>query len=475
MRFLSSLPSLAQSKFPLTLAAFSSLLFGCATSPSSQVDSIDVPAPEYWVSESQKAEVDMQKWLSDFNDPVLESIIKEALENNYNLDVAAARLEQARASAMQAGIDIFPQVTLNSSASRALRNNSSGLRITDSKSDSFAINARVSWELDVWGKVRNTKEAGIASWEAANEDFRSARLSLAARTAQLWYSSVEAQLLLDLTKETLGTYEEALQTVEANFKRGVARALDVRLLRANVASAMSSYEQRLRRRDASVRSIEILLGRYPANELEIATNLPELAESIPAGLPSEILWRRPDLVAAERNLAASLMRKKVAVKSNYPTFSLTGSGGTSTSDLSDILNDDFKVWNLALNLAQPIFPSSRLKNGVIRARAVYEQNIASYANAVLVAFKEVEDSLNEQVSYKREFDAQAVAQEQSMAAVELAWSEYRKGLTGITTLLDSERRSISSQISFIQVANSRVQSRIALYLALGGGFELPQE
>lgn len=475
MRFFSSLPSPPQICYPISLAALASLLFGCATSPTSQVESIDVPTPESWVSESEGTEVNMQTWLSDFNDPVLGSIIKEALENNYNLDVAASRLEQARASAMQAGVAVFPQVTLNSSASRSLRNNSSGVRITESKSDSFGINARVSWELDIWGKVRNAKEAGMASWESANEDYRSARLSLAARTAQLWYNAVETQLLLDLTKRTLGTYEEALMTVEANFKRGVARALDVRLLRANVASAKSSYEQRLRRRDASVRAIEILLGRYPSNELKIATELPLIAESVPAGLPTDILWRRPDLVAAERDLAASLMRKKVAVKSNYPTFSLTGSGGTSTREFSDILNEDFKVWNLALNLAQPIFPSSRLKNGVIRAKAVYEQNLASYANSVLVAFKEVEDSLNEQVSYKREFEAQSMAQEQSMAAVELAWSEYRKGLTGITTLLDSERRSISSQISFIQVANDRVQSRIALYLALGGGFELPKE
>ncbi|MCH6257754.1 efflux transporter outer membrane subunit [Puniceicoccaceae bacterium K14] len=469
MRFV--FPFLNDSKNVCVLAGLGAiaLLAGCATSPQNQSSSVDVDAPLAWQSEAITGEVDTNSWLADLSDMTLDSLIKEALENNYDLKASAAALEQARGAAIQAGIGVYPQVTLNPSGSRTYNGTS------DTHSDSFGLRARVSWELDLWGRVRNERQAGIADWEASVEDYRAARLSLAASTASLWYDSVEAQLLLNLAKQTLDAFERNLEVVEDNFRRGVAEALDVRLIRANVASARSSYEQRLRSRDARVRSIEILLGRYPSNELGIATELPEIKEEVPAGLPSEILWRRPDLASAERDLAADLMRKKMAFKSNLPTFSLTGSAGTSSSEFSDLLDEQFKVWNLALDLTQPLFPTSRLKGGVVRARGVYEASLARYADAILVAFKEVEDALNEQSSYKRDYEAQRIAQEESIAATELAWSNYKRGLSDITTVLDAERRSLSSQSSFIEVANERIQSRIDLYLALGGGFEFPSE
>ncbi len=447
------------------------ILVSCVNAPKSRVSLLPIEAPENWKTPIPSGAFQSQNWIPDFNDPQLEAIINEALEHNYNLQAAEARLAAATAGSVAAGSSIWPSINLSGNQNKSRRSAASGIQQTP-VSETFGVNARFNWEVDLWGKVRNGYKGDLADIQASQSDYYASRLSIAARVAKAWYAAIEANQQLDLARRTLEAFEQSKQIVEDNFKRGIARALDVRLIRANVASNRSSLEQRLRQRDAAIRNLETLLGRYPSNELNVAKELPNLNGEIPAGLPSELLLRRPDLLAAERRLAGAEQRKAESGKARFPSFSITANRGTSTREFDEILElSDRRVWSQVFNLTQPFFQGRRLQANYKRSIANYELALANYGNLALTAFREVEDALMEQSSFESDYESQKIATDESIAAEELAWEEYGRGLATITTVLDSVRRSISAQRSLIQVSNQRLQSRIDLYLALGGGFD----
>ncbi len=449
----------------------STLIAGCVSPPQSKVSKLAVETPGQWSTPSDSGDFVPQSWTADFSDPQLEAIIREALRHNFNLQAAEARLAAASATAISNGSGIWPSLNLSGNQNKSRRSAASGIQQT-AVNETFGLNARFNWEIDLWGKVRNGYKGDLADLQAAEADYYASRLSIAGRVAQAWYSAIEANQQLDLAERTLEAFEQSQQVVEDNFKRGIARALDVRLIRANVASNRSTYQQRLRQRDSAIRLLETLLGRYPARELEVASELPSLNGSVPAGLPSDLILRRPDVLAAERRLAASEQRKFESSKSRIPSFNITANRGTSSREFDEIFDlMDNRVWSQVFNLTQPLFQGRRLAANYKRSVANYEQSVANFGNTVLMAFREVENALTAQVSYESDYEAQRVAAEESIAAEELAWEEYGRGLANITTVLDAVRRSINAQRSLIQVSNQRLQSRIDLYLALGGGFD----
>ena len=456
-----------------TTALAGVILSGCVSSPSSRSERLEVEVPGQWAAGGVAQEAFApQDWARDFGDAKLEAIIAEALELNFDLKVAVARLDAATAGFVSAGSDIWPTVTLSGSGSKARRSGASGIQQTLT-SETYGLNGRLAWEIDLWGKVRNGYRGDLADAEAAIADYEAARLSIAGRVAKAWYAAIEAIQLLELEQRSLEALLSSAQIVEENFASGIARALDVRLVRANVASSQSTLEQRRRARDQAVRTLETLLGRYPANELAVAADLPTIRRALPAGLPSELLLRRPDVVAAERRLAAAEQRKFEASKARLPSIDLALSRGTSANTVGDALElVESRIWTQSLTIAQTLFQGRRLAADARRAKALYEQNVAAYAQTVLGAFREVENAIGAQDSYEIDYDAQVVAAAESIEAEKLAWEEYGRGLSDITTALDAVRRSITAQRSLIQVSNQRLQSRVDLYLALGGGFEI---
>lgn len=454
------------------LALFALGLSACVSSPDSRLASLEAEVPVSWSEAWGGGETfESAGWTDDFGDPRLQAIIAESLEFNYDLRVAGARLDASLAGTTANRSDIWPTLNLSGSGNKSRRSSASGVSQT-AYNESYGLNARFSWEIDLWGKLRNGYRAELADAEAAIADYEAARLSIAARVAKAWYAAVEANQQYELELRILDALSESSRIVEENFASGIARALDVRLIRANLASSKSSLEQRRRSRDAAIRNLETLLGRYPKNEIDVVSTFPELSEGIPAGLPSELLLRRPDIIAAERRLAAAEQRRFESSKARLPSIDLNLSRGTSVGELSDIFEIvEERIWSQSLGVAQTLFQGGRLKANYRRSRAQYEQNLASYAQTVLTAFREVENALSYQDSYAIDYEALKVAAFESVEAEKLAWDEYSSGLTDITTVLDSVRRSISAQRSYIQVANQRIQSRIDLYLALGGGFE----
>ena len=447
---------------------------GCASPPADQSALSDVPAPAVFTARAETSEFRQSGWLNDFKDTQLNLLVAEALANNHDLRAAAARLASAQASRRITDSLRYPTVNATAGASRRnLHVEQPDGDLDERKLDSFDLGLNLIWELDLWGKLKNRTQAAMADFEAETALYRSAELSLAANTVKSWYRTVEAELLVALAEDTLRVFEANLAVVEGSFKRGLPdRALDVRLTRANVEAARGTVELRRRVRDAEGRALETLLGRYPADEILITTNLPVLTLDVPPGLPSELLRRRPDIVAAERRLAASLERVKVAKKDLLPTISLTAGAGTSSSDLRDLLDVERILWNVAGNLTQPVFQGGRLVAGIDLEDASSRERLALFSATILNAFLEVETFLAAESFLRGEELALRQAAAESIAAEDLAWQQYQRGLVDIITVLESQRRSFNARSSLINVVNARLQNRINLYLALGGDFGL---
>ena len=402
-----------------------------------------------------------------------------ALEHNYDLKAAGARLAQAQAQARVAGAPLWPQLSATGTGSRR-KQNFVGFPIPGQEgqvltSTSFGVNLNASWEVDLWGRLRAGAQAALADAAAAAADFHAARLSLAAQTARAYFAAVEAGRQVELARATVANYRLSAEQIEDRYRRGLRSSLDVRLGRSSLAAAEATLAQRRQQRDAVLRQLELLLGRYPSARIEVGDELPAIGGPVPAGLPADLVGRRPDLVAAERRLAAADRRLAQSQRALLPSISLTGSAGRSSSALSDLLNGDFSVWNLVGNIAQPLLQGGRLRAGVDQAAAAAEQALYNYAQSALRAYGEVEAALHAEGFLADQERALATAAEEAVAARALAEERYARGLAGLIALLESQRRAFDAESRLLAVRRQRLDTRIDLHLALGGGFTLASQ
>ena len=445
----------------ISVCALTALLAGCVQAPPEPEEVLQVPVPGQWSDDAAGGGA-LQDWVADLDDPRLRALIEEALGNNFGLQAGLARFEQAAALARIEGSARYPSVTVLGDAVR--RDNNGPFDPTNN----FSLLGNVNWEIDIWGKVRAQARAAGADLEAAEEVYRGARLSLAVGVAQAWYTAVNQHNQALLAKETLDSFEANLTTVEERFQRGLSPALDLRLPRANVANARSNYHLQRRLTDAAVRRLEVLLGRSPSGTLELMDALPDLGAPVPAGLPSDLLLRRPDLVAAERTVYAAGLRLRESKLSLLPSIDLTGRLGRSSSELDDLLDSSFDIWSLAGGLTAPIFQGGRLRANVDRSEAQLAQAIANYQDTALTAFREVESALVSETLLLEQVAAVELSAEESTGAQQLAEERYQRGLVDIVTVLESQRRAFNARSSLLSIKNQILQNRLSLYLALGG-------
>jgi NodT family efflux transporter outer membrane factor (OMF) lipoprotein len=274
-----------------------------------------------------------------------------------------------------------------------------------------------------------------------------------------------------LAKFTVSTHETTVARVRARFEQGVLSSLDVRLARANLAGAKAQVADLETVASKTIRQLEILLGQFPANKLAVPAELPQVPSAIPSGVPAQILSRRPDLVAAEQRLFATGASLTQAEASLYPQISLTGSGGTSTSELSGLLSGDSVVWGVAANLTQPVFQGGRLRANVRLQKANLRAAEVSFRSTMLKAMGEVENALDAEQQLAVMDEALGVAYEQSQAASLIAQERYDLGLDNIIKLLEARRRAINAESRWWAARRRRLENRVNLHLALGGGFE----
>ncbi|MEZ5329906.1 MAG: efflux transporter outer membrane subunit [Verrucomicrobiales bacterium] len=470
-------------------------LCGCGTvAPERQAAEFDasaVPDSAWTAPLNGKTEGRVTGWLGDFDSLQLKAVVLEAAQRNPDLQALAARLRAAKARAVLAGADRFPGVSGTVDARRAERFDTrevpqpqvttpvAGASATPQTiqikefTDQFELGLNLSWEIDLWGRLRNRARAGYADFQAVEADFESARLSLAANTAKSWLNVTESERLVELAEKTVASFEETQKSVESTYNRGIneVTAVELALSRSNVASARSNLEARKRERDAAKRSLETLLGYYPRATIESSTELPKLKRSIPVGLPSELLVRRPDIRAVERRYAAAIERVAESRKALMPAVRLTGSTGTSSADFAKLFNRDLLLSTIAGSLSQAIFEGGRLRENVAISQAEQDELAHDYTSAALGAFREVETALAAEQYLEAQAEALRDASREAVFAEDRALSRFQSGLVTFITLLESQRRAFDSRSALIRVENQRLQNRIDLYLALGGDFD----
>ncbi|MEO0454014.1 MAG: TolC family protein [Verrucomicrobiota bacterium] len=455
-------------------------LGACASSPPRGIPEIGMEVPDAFVVEATSGVV-RDGWLMTFNDTQLYALVIEALKNNPDLEAAVARVDQAVALARREGAAAQPTLNFNANGSKSqnLSRTSGPVDSFDSfrrsRSTSLGASLDVSWELDVWGRVRAAQSAALADVDAAEDNLQGARFSLAAQTAKAWFSASESYLQYELALETEKSFRETAELTEGRFKRGLVTAADVHLTRTSAAAAAARVGSTRQSLNASVRAIEVLLGRYPANELEIMDDLIAVPSAIPAGIPSDLLLRRPDLRAAERSLAASLQRTRSARADFFPRIALTGSAGTTSDALRDIIDPKHLVWNFLVNLTAPVLDGGLRSSNLQLQKGQVAEAAANFRSSALNAFQEVENFLDAEILLKTQETALEEAAVESEAAYRRTQQEYAKGLTDINLVLSAQRSFIDSQRDFLTIKRVRLNNRVDLYLSLGGNVLPPND
>ncbi len=460
----------------LLLLLAPALLAGCVASPARRAADAGVGTPADWSTAQAVAGSPIAAaWWTDFGDPRLDELIAAALVHNRDLRAAAARVEQAAAMARIAGADLKPSAGASFDAARRrqvfIGFPIPGVEVPSSTSTSLGPGVSVSWEVDLWGRLRAGARAAVADLEATALEHEGARLSIAALTARGWFAVVEAGRQLELARATAESFRTSAEQVRSRYVSGVRPSLDLRLALSNQAQAEALVAARREQLDRAVRRLEVLVGSYPAGAIAPAPGLPDTPRPIAAGLPADLVARRPDLAAAERRLAAADARVAQARRALYPRISLTAGGGTASNELKDLLDGDFRVWNLVANLAQPLFQGGRLRANVDRNRAVGDEAVARYAALALTAYAEVESALAAEQSLAERETHLRRAVDQARAAERLALDRYRSGLESYITVLEAQNRALSAESEWLSVRRARLDNRVDLFVALGGGFE----
>ncbi|MAF27295.1 MAG: efflux transporter outer membrane subunit [Gemmatimonadota bacterium] len=453
------------------------LTAGCASSPPRTPTRLAPDFPSsFTAAPPDSAAGSAAGFWESLGDPRLPGLVEEALLHNRDLAAAAAGVEAAAAEARMAGAGLLPGVQAGLQRTRS-RQVFVGLPIPggsgggiSSTSTGYGASVDVSWEVDLWGRVRAAASAGVASYEATAAEYEAARLSIAAQTVKSWFAVVEARQQEELARATVGSYRAAESRVRERYRRGLRPSLDLRLLRAEAAGAEAVLADRRIALDRLTRSLEVLLGRYPAGEMHPEGPLP-IPESVPAGLPADLLLRRPDLVAAERRLAAAGAARSEARRALLPRISLTASGGRTSSALQDLTEGDFSTWGLVAGVLQPLFQRGKLRARVAQAGAIEDQALAAWAGDVLGACAEVEGLLAADAHLAEAEAARREAARESQEAERLATERYESGLSDVIMLLQARRGAHAAESGLVAVRLRRLVNRVDLHLALGG--ELP--
>ncbi len=354
-----------------------------------------IKIPEQWSTSSVKTQQlePVNPWLDEFSAPELNQLVDEALKQNPGIQSLIAGISIAEEQTWLSWSAFWPQINAGLRASRNKRSNAGGFSVSSRRNDNFGFSLDFLWEIDLWYKLGNELEATEHEKTASVSDLHAAELSLAANIAKIWFDAIVAAQQVKLADETINSFNNALEIIEQGYDRGIYQALDVRLARTSLLNARGRKENFLKIQDESIRSLEFFLGRYPSASLQLPDQLPTVTRTLPNSVPSSLLQRRPDIIAAAERFFASDQRMLKARKNMLPTIQLSGSGGTSTQKAEEIFTPESLIWNLAGNLAQPLLHGSQLFAERSQAEARVKKAAADYAQVVLQAFREVETTM----------------------------------------------------------------------------------
>lgn len=454
---------------PAVFVLCAAFLVACSLNPPPETPDVVQDAlpptteiPAGWTGPVEDSGYVDDGWLASFQNPDLDALVAEAIgEHNPNMRALAAQVDRAAASARLAGAALKPTVGLGAD----LSGTSVGGTAVGTKGD---VGVGVSWEVDVWGKLRAGREAADVTLQATVLDVEFARMSLAANVAKTWFVATKARVLVRLAQETVEILNETTRLTEQQQEVGQATMQDVYLARAQRDQAENALRQAIGARKQLQRALEILVGRYPSAEIEGSSELSPLPGPVPVGVPSDIIQRRPDLVAAERRVAAAFYLTEQANLARLPSFTLN-------AGVSGFSNLDDAIGQLGAGLVAPIFSGGAISAQIDQANADQEAAMAAYGQSLLQAFEEVETSMTNEDLFAQQESFLISAEENSRWAYKLAQEQYNVGQTDLLSVLIIQGQWVGAQVGVVNIRSDRLTQRVDLHLALGGSFEKKPE
>jgi NodT family efflux transporter outer membrane factor (OMF) lipoprotein len=404
-------------------------------------------------------------WLKSFNDPALEALVAEAIANNLDLHIAATKVAIAQQAVIVVGSQLLPQVGAVLGARATNDEDHSGT------SNSTIAYAGVAWELDVWGRLRAQRASSEASYETVALDYAYARQSLAATTAKLWYLTIETHRLVALSEVAVAIYRQLLALVQIRRSAGKDSDLDVVDVRAKLETAQSEVVRERERYDEARRALEVLLGRYPAAEIDVAAAYPALPALPGASVPSALLERRPDLVAAEREVLAAFRNEEAAELALLPEFSFSLLGGRMGDQVMNLLRLNPWLASAGIGVSIPIYEGGALRARVEIATAQQAQAVARYGAVALTAFREVETSLANERLLALQLPLDQKALDDRAEAVRIATIQYKAGRRDLLWVAQLQSAALATEADLIKLQSAQRVNRVRLHQVLGGSFD----
>ena len=474
----------------LALLAFAA---GCTVGPRYSRPSAPTPAPDAWKTQppweqaAPKDAIPKGAWWQIFHDPALDAYEQQLLQANQSLEAARDRLAQARSLARVATADFFPQLSTDPSA---LRERGSGNRPlngaapvlvnhvgqqTQPYTESvFTIPFSLSYEPDLFGRVRRNVEAANASLQSSAADLQNVQLVLAAELAADYFNLRELDAELEVVQESVGYQRKGLDLVNNRHQGGIASGLEVAQQAALLDSTLSQLALVKESRAQYEHAIAVLIGQ-PASSLNVpVAPLQATPPPIPLGLPSDVLERRPDIAYAERLMAYQNAEVGIARTAFYPHITLSGSGGWHSTDIASLLNAPSLFWSLGADALQPILEGGRNRANLAAARAAYDQAVANYRQSVLTAFQQAEDGISNLSTLSQALATQAAAVEDARRALAIANNRYVGGVTNYLDVITAQTTLLTSQRLQTQLLGQQMVSAVYLIKALGGGWDASQ-
>jgi NodT family efflux transporter outer membrane factor (OMF) lipoprotein len=460
-------------------ALFGALLLSCAVKPAPSLQEMTQALPETTKIPGQwKAPLPgdggavADGWLKSFGDPRLESLAEEAVQNNPSLKAAAQQIQMAAGYATQASAALYPISSIPAGAGGIGHFKKSNISGNEYISE-MALYFNISWELDIWGKIRSQAAAARENLNATEADVEWGRQSLVALVAKTYYLAAQVNILVRLQERAVELYRQEVAILEAKQAVGQVSDQMVAEARQDLSTSQAALLQAKQAQQDVVRALEVLLGRYPAAELEAATQLPPLPATMPAGIPSDILERRPDIYAAEQQVAAAFHMVQSAKLAKLPGFGLGFAVGNQASEITKYIRIPMGFWSLGFNMLLPLFTGGALQSEVDIRTAEQEAALQLFIQKGLAAFREVETGLATEANLGEQGDLLDTALAESRKAYDLAKIKYDVGETDMLPVVQQEGNLLTAQANLVGVQYALLNNRISLNLALGGSFQEP--
>lgn len=458
----------------ISLLSLAVLLAGCSLIPEYQrpasPSAAQYPQDTVYPAPTSAA-ARTEDWRTLFNDPALQQLIESALVNNRDLRVAALNVEAFQAQYRIQRADLLPAVSANASESRQRMPPS----VTRSKAminSTYAVNLGVSaYELDFFGRVRSLSEQALQTWLATEQARRSAELSLVANVANAYLTWRADQELLELTRQTLAADQQSLRLTTRNREAGKSSALEQAQAQTSVDSSRANLARYKRQVAQDLNSLTLLVGAPVPEQLPAQPLANDLVQQLPAGLPSDLLQRRPDILQAEYKLKAANANIGAARAAFFPSVSLTASAGTSSRDLSGLFSAGSGAWTFQPQINLPIFNAGSLRASLDYSKLQKDVAVAEYEKSIQTAFQEVADGLAARSTYQQQLQAQRDLVQATQDYYNLAQHRYQNGVDSSLTFLDAQRSLFSSQQGLITDRLAQLVAEVNLYTALGGGWQ----